>query len=94
MCYAWPDIHFILPFCRHKFVMDSGIKGFVLDSRGYPVKGAVISVSEGKNITTTVDGEYWRVLLPGTYGVCLFMKFHNGIYRETLSVKIAAEIFA
>ncbi|VDK69815.1 unnamed protein product [Litomosoides sigmodontis] len=45
------------------------IKGFVIDQKGYPVKNAVISISQGKNITTTDEGEFWRILLPGTYTV-------------------------
>ncbi|VDM42037.1 unnamed protein product [Toxocara canis] len=46
-----------------------GVKGFVFNSKGGPVKGAIFSVSMGKNITTTADGEFWRILLPGKYKV-------------------------
>lgn len=49
----------------------SGIKGLVQDVNGYPVKGAEIMVEhlEQKSVTTTERGEYWRLLLPGTYNV-------------------------
>lgn len=48
-----------------------GIKGFVRDGdNGNPIEKANI-VIEGinHNVTTTADGEYWRLLLPGTYSV-------------------------
>lgn len=47
-----------------------GIKGFVRRQDGEPIQGAKIIV-EGinHNVTTTVDGEYWRLLLPGTYSI-------------------------
>ncbi|CAG9538293.1 unnamed protein product [Cercopithifilaria johnstoni] len=46
-----------------------GIKGFVLDQKGYPIKNAVLSINQGKSIATTDEGEFWRILLPGTYTV-------------------------
>ncbi|KAK2580979.1 hypothetical protein KPH14_006039 [Odynerus spinipes] len=47
-----------------------GIKGLVRDTEGQPVEDASIVV-EGidHNVTTTNRGEYWRLLLPGTYSV-------------------------
>lgn len=46
------------------------IAGFVRNKDGNPIQEANIVV-EGinHNVTTTVDGEYWRLLLPGTYSV-------------------------
>lgn len=47
-----------------------GIKGFVRDKDGKPIEKANVVV-EGinHNVTTTANGEYWRLLLPGTYSV-------------------------
>jgi len=44
--------------------------GFVRSKDGKPIARANVVV-EGinHNVTTTADGEYWRLLLPGTYSV-------------------------
>lgn len=47
-----------------------GLKGFVRDENLKPIKGAVIQVhGAGKLVTTASDGDYWRLLIPGTYKV-------------------------
>lgn len=47
-----------------------GIKGFVGSTDGKPIKRAnVIVEGINHNVTTTTNGEYWRLLLPGTYSV-------------------------
>ncbi|CAK1551144.1 unnamed protein product [Leptosia nina] len=45
-----------------------GAHGFVMDSNGNPVEKAAIRV-KGREVTyhTTKYGEFWRILLPGTY---------------------------
>lgn len=47
--------------------------GIVTDETGKGVAGATIIV-EGinHNITTTRDGEYWRLLLPGKYNISVY----------------------
>lgn len=57
-----------------------GVKGIVSDSDGMPLSNAILSIvsgGQGKNVTTTDKGEFWRILSPGHYKV---------IYR--LSIKI------
>ncbi len=45
-----------------------GVKGLVADQDRRPIQGAEIVVEgEGKRIRTTDQGEYWRLLSPGTY---------------------------
>ncbi|XP_043495916.1 carboxypeptidase D-like isoform X1 [Polistes fuscatus] len=47
-----------------------GIKGLVRDTEGQPVEDARIVIHGiDHNVTTTNRGEYWRLLLPGTYSV-------------------------
>ncbi|XP_012252341.2 carboxypeptidase D isoform X1 [Athalia rosae] len=47
-----------------------GIKGLVTDAEGQPVEGAsIVVVGIKHNVSTTNRGEYWRLLLPGTYSV-------------------------
>jgi len=45
-----------------------GVRGFVLDEAGEPVEGAAMKI-KGREVgfKTTRHGEFWRVLLPGTY---------------------------
>jgi len=45
--------------------------GFVRNTdNGNPIERANIVIKGiNHNITTTIDGEYWRLLLPGTYSV-------------------------
>lgn len=48
----------------------SNIIGFVRDENGSSIQGASIVVDGiNHNVTTTSDGEYWRLLLPGNYSV-------------------------
>nr|CDQ02310.1 Bm4576 [Brugia malayi] len=67
-CYKFPQKN-MLPqlWDEHKYSLLAyfilGIRGFVLDQRGHPVKNAVLSINQGKNITTTDEGEFWRILL-------------------------------
>ncbi|KAL4613001.1 carboxypeptidase N catalytic chain [Arapaima gigas] len=47
-----------------------GIKGMVSDENNNPIDNAVISVSGiNHDVTSGVDGDYFRLLLPGTYTV-------------------------
>ncbi|KII65896.1 Carboxypeptidase N catalytic chain [Thelohanellus kitauei] len=47
-----------------------GIKGMVVDSNNNPLKDVHISISDRKHdVKTAVDGDYWRLVLPGTYEV-------------------------
>lgn len=49
----------------------AGVKGLVLDVNGYPIHGAEVFVEhlEQKPMRTTPRGEFWRLLVPGTYNV-------------------------
>jgi len=47
------------------------VKGLVKDSSGNPIPGAVVTVVDREDFTstTTPRGEYWRLLLPGQYNL-------------------------
>lgn len=53
-----------------KFLAEAhrGAHGFVMDENGNPVERAAIRV-KGRDVAyhTTKYGEFWRILLPGTY---------------------------
>lgn len=46
-----------------------GVKGFVMDEEsGLPVRGAQMHIKgRQREFNTTIDGEYWRILLNGSY---------------------------
>lgn len=48
----------------------TGVKGFVKDNDDKPLEGASISVSDRQHpVTTAADGDYWRLLVPGSYEI-------------------------
>lgn len=49
----------------------TGIKGLVTDVNGLPIEKAELHVEqlEQKWMLTTARGEFWRLLMPGTYNV-------------------------
>lgn len=70
-----------------------GIKGFVKDGDGNPILGATISVkSIFHNVTTaSPHGDYWRLLVPGTYEVTAFKE---GLEPETLMNVVVDDVKA
>ena len=50
--------------------VQGGVRGLVRDEDGHPLAGAEVVV-EGRDkvVTTTQRGEYWRLLLPGSYSI-------------------------
>lgn len=48
-----------------------GVKGFVVDVAGKPVAGASIALasSSGRPVRAAKDGDFWRLLAPGTYTI-------------------------
>ena len=48
----------------------NGVSGFVKTSASDPIAGAVIGVSgRDHNVMSATDGDYWRLLVPGTYTI-------------------------
>jgi len=70
-----------------EFMMQThmGIKGLVTDEEGNPISGATIAV-EGINhfITTTADGEYWRLLVDGEYKVTVHKEGYMDVSKEVV----------
>jgi len=56
-----------------------GVRGIVRDSTGSPVEGASVRI-EGisKNISSSSNGEYWRLLAPGTYRIQASVEAREG----------------
>ncbi|XP_078594244.1 carboxypeptidase D-like [Branchiostoma floridae x Branchiostoma japonicum] len=65
-----------------------GIKGFVRNNKGHVMPGAAISVQGIQHdITTAKDGDYWRLLVPGTYRVTAYWKS----YEETKTCEVTRD---
>ncbi|KAM4603254.1 carboxypeptidase Z isoform 2-T2 [Polymixia lowei] len=60
-----------------------GIKGLVKDPDGYGIKGATISVrGVRKDVTTAEDGDYWRLLNPGTHILTATAKGYSKVSKR------------
>ncbi|EDV26070.1 uncharacterized protein TRIADDRAFT_55803 [Trichoplax adhaerens] len=46
-----------------------GVKGVVRDEKGSGIPNARIMIEDRKTVTTAKDGDFWRILLPGTYTI-------------------------
>ena len=59
----------------------SGVKGVVHNGNSdKPVSGAEVTIiagGTGKAMTTTLLGEYWRILPPGNYTVLINVQLNN-----------------
>ncbi|XP_014246155.1 carboxypeptidase D-like [Cimex lectularius] len=63
-----------------------GIRGFVTSSSGNYIRGVNIFVSNGsKPVRTYINGDYWKLLLPGTYNVTAQI---DGYEEQTKTVKV------
>lgn len=73
-----------------------GVKGQVLDGDGQPVENALVEVEGRQNLCpfrTNSHGEYYRLLLPGSYTFKVTFPGHQQL-TETLSVPYGPESFS
>ena len=59
--------------------VQGGVRGLVMDrDTGEPIRGAEIIIGDReKTVTTSSRGEFWRLLVPGTYDI---RAFHRNKY--------------
>lgn len=62
---------------------DGGVKGLVVDEEGSALPGARVRIAGiDKEIVTTDRGEYWRLLVPGTYIVTAVSQSEYGLLES------------
>ena len=71
----------------------NGVKGFIKDSAGKPIKGAMISVVGREHpVTSAEDGDYWRLLVPGTYTIRVSAKGFPGSQMQVKVPKVGSVV--
>ena len=62
---------------------DGGVKGLVVDEEGVPLAGAKVRIAGvDKEIVATERGEYWRLLVPGTYVITATSESQYGLLES------------
>ncbi|CAD5120372.1 DgyrCDS8944 [Dimorphilus gyrociliatus] len=73
-----------------------GMKGLVRSKAGQPLQNSIVTVkyingtSAGKNVRTSSDGYFWRLLLPGSYKVGVYA---TGYHTQWKPVTIATRSY-
>ena len=70
-----------------------GLAGFVTDKNGNPIANASIDIiGRNHSITTTKDGEYWRLLSPGVYSVAVRADGFSSMCQKNVEVPINGRV--
>ena len=63
----------------------NGVRGFVMSDDGKPLKRAVITVSGINHMVFTADdGDYWRLLVPGTYNIKASADGYSSVTKDII----------
>ncbi|KAI1294916.1 Carboxypeptidase -like protein [Halotydeus destructor] len=92
-CFKFPEARYLAEYWqqnRKSLIaylqqVHKGVKGFIRDVDGKPLANATVIV-EGidHEVTSAADGDYWRLLTPGTYNI----RFVKDGYAATSSVVV------
>ena len=64
-----------------------GIKGFITDTNGRPVVGAIVKIDGIEHsVKSATHGDYWRLLLPGTYSITAEADGYHSVTHHRVSV--------
>ncbi len=71
----------------------NGVSGFVMDNTGVGIKGAVIAVSGREHVVASAkDGDYWRLLIPGTYSILVTSEGYENSMNEVTVLSVGSTI--
>jgi len=71
----------------------TGVKGIVRDQDGKTVTGAVVYFGAEKEVKTTSNGEFWKLLMPGKYNIYAFHENNYGVLEsEVQTVEVTNAI--
>ena len=70
-----------------------GVRGLVVDQKGVALAGVIVGFTDisssewaGKNVTTSEQGEFWKLLLPGDYSL---QAWHSDcVHAEKVQVRV------
>ena len=67
-----------------------GVKGFVRDTSGNPVQAQIDVIGRKHPIHAAIDGDYWRLLAPGTYKIKVSKDGYESVTRTVVVPKVGA----
>lgn len=94
-CYKYPYAEYLANIWNNnKYALlayikeiHKGVAGYVKDDRGLPIANASVEIiGRDHAVTTTVNGEYWRLLTPGTYSIAVYAVGFSPACKEEVEI--------
>lgn len=77
------------PLIQYMEQVHHGVYGFIRSSIGTPIVNAAITIDNSQHVThSTIDGEYWKLLTPGTYEIIVQASGYE-LHKESITISLA-----